>query len=99
MKKNSLNNKGFFVGRRTLLIVCLLILVPLLGMACNAADYEDYAPIFYFEGEETCYPVNAEFYIENSFIYEFTGGTPNVKDEAQYLWVPSRSLILCQTSK
>ena len=66
MKKNSLNNKGFFVGRRTLLVIFLLLLVPLLGMACSAADYEDYAPIFYFEGEETCYPVTAQYHLDNS---------------------------------
>jgi len=70
MVKNSLNNGGFFVGRRTLLIVCLLILVPLLGITCNAGDVEDYAPIFYFEGEETCYPVDVDDYLLNPGDYE-----------------------------
>jgi len=68
MKKNSLNNKGFFIGRRTLLVVFLLLLVPLLGMACNAGPAEDYSPIFYFEGEETCYPVTAQYHLDNSVL-------------------------------
>ena len=68
MKKNSLNGKSFFVGRRTLLVVFLLLLVPLLAVACSAADYEDYAPILYFEGEENCYPVTAQYHLDNSIL-------------------------------
>ena len=38
------------------------------GFTCNAATADDYAPIFYFEGEETCFPVDAEYHIENSVL-------------------------------
>lgn len=70
MEKNSFNNRGFFVGRRTLFVVFILLLVPLLGIACNAGDVEDYAPILYFEGEETCYPVDVSYLIGNSADYD-----------------------------
>ena len=66
MKKNSFKLGRFFIGKRTLFIVLLLILIPLLGFSTNAADYEDYAPILYFEGEETCFPVDANYHLDNS---------------------------------
>jgi hypothetical protein len=36
---------------------------------CSAADENimaEYAPIFYFEGEETCYPVTTQYHLDNS---------------------------------
>jgi len=66
MEKKLKNSRNFLFGRRAIFIVFLLLLVPLIATACNAADYEDYAPILYFEGEETCYPVDINYHIDNS---------------------------------
>jgi hypothetical protein len=38
----------------------------------NADDLDiaqQYAPIFYFEKDETCYPVNISYHIDNSYLY------------------------------
>lgn len=51
----------------TIISVMLLILVPLLATAVNAVpDPEEYAPILYFEGEETCYPVDVDYHLDYS---------------------------------
>jgi hypothetical protein len=59
-------NKGILSFRKTFFIIFLLLLVPLFGFICNAAIADDYAPIFYFEGEETCFPVEVEYHLDNS---------------------------------
>ena len=47
----------------------LLIFISFFGLTCSAQDtFEDYAPIFYFEAGESCYPVD-EYYIQNSNLY------------------------------
>jgi len=56
-------------------IVFILFFVPFLGVTCNAASGDDtlaekYAPILYFEKEEACYPVDASYHIDNSYLYE-----------------------------
>ena len=51
---------------KILLIVGILILISFVGITCTAQLPEDYAPILYFEGEETCYPVDANYHIDNS---------------------------------
>lgn len=77
MKKKPKSNckKIFFVA-------LLLLLVPLLGFTANAATYEDYAPILYFEGEETCYPVDARYHLNNSILEstEISGETISYYD-------------------
>ncbi len=51
----------------TIISIMLLILVPLLATTVNAEpDPEEYAPILYFEGEETCYPIDAEYHLDYS---------------------------------
>lgn len=64
--KNTQKNRGIFNARKTFLIVFLLLLVPLFGLTCSAGTAEDYAPILYFEGEETCYPIGADYATDNS---------------------------------
>lgn len=54
-------------------LILLLFFVSLFGVSCNAQIYEDYSPIFYFESEETCYPVDASYHIQNSYLYSDTG--------------------------
>ena len=64
--------------RRSIVILSVLItLISVFGMACDAdSRVQDYAPILYFEGEESCYPINAEFHIQNSFLYNVESTTP-----------------------
>ncbi len=44
--------------------------------SCLAQEANDYAPIFYFESEETCYPINAEFQLTYSYLYEVDNSIP-----------------------
>ena len=64
--ENLSKKPSIFSYSRALFIIILLLLLPLLGFACSAADVDDYAPIFYFENEETCFPVNTQYYLDNS---------------------------------
>lgn len=51
--------------------VLILFLIPLFCTSCSAQpNADDYAPIFYFESEETCYPVDASYHIQNSYFYD-----------------------------
>ena len=62
-------SKDIIKRRKTLFIISLLILLPFLGITCSAQiNAVDYAPILYYEGEETCYPVEAEYHISNSYL-------------------------------
>ena len=36
----------------------------------NEGIEHQYAPIFYFEKDETCYPVNISYHIDNSYLYK-----------------------------
>ena len=46
-------------------VVFLLIFLSLIGITSNAQTLaDDYAPIYYFEGEETCYPINASYHLD-----------------------------------
>jgi hypothetical protein len=53
----------------SLSIICILLAIMSATSICSAADENvmvEYAPIFYFEGEETCYPVTAQYHLDNS---------------------------------
>ena len=58
-------------------IICIVILTCFFsfGNFIDTARADDndiaqqYAPIFYFEKEETCYPVNISYHIDNSYLY------------------------------
>ena len=54
-------------------LILLLFIVPLFGIGCSAQIYEDFSPIFYFESEEKCFPVDASYHIQNSYFYSDTG--------------------------
>jgi len=75
MKKRSL-----YIGNKCLFVVVLLIAVPLLGISTSAATDQElaeiHAPILYFEGQETCYPVDASYHIDNSYLYLVGSDTP-----------------------
>jgi len=57
---------------KILIIAGLLVLMSFIGVTCNAQSPEDYAPVLYFEGEETCYPVDANYHIDNSDLKTLT---------------------------
>jgi hypothetical protein len=78
--------------RSTIFIIFLMILMSFAGLTCSGQGIEDtYAPIFYFEGEENCFPVNASYHLDNSveqwvdpllpetYFYDNTHGT--IKDD------------------
>ncbi|KYK21228.1 hypothetical protein AYK21_05100 [Thermoplasmatales archaeon SG8-52-2] len=80
------------VKHSIILVVFLMISVSFAGLTCSADGIADtYAPIFYFEGEETCYPIDAQYHLDNSiekwvdellpgtYFYDNTHGT--IKDE------------------
>jgi len=46
-------------------LLVLLLLIPLTSFTASAADANDYAPILYFENQETCYPVSVDYFLEN----------------------------------
>ena len=56
--------------------ISILLLILFLCTPSSAQNYDDYAPIFYFEGEETCFPINAEFHIQNSYLLEIENSVP-----------------------
>jgi len=67
-----------------LLIVMLLMAVSLLGISGSAADEDtvnQYTPLLYFEGDETCFPVNVSYHIETSILYQFTENVTILLDE------------------
>jgi len=60
--------------RGVVFVVFLIISLSLVGLTCSAQALADtYAPIFYFEGEEKCYPIDASYHIQNSYFYTNTG--------------------------
>ena len=76
-----MKKRGLFIGHKALFIIILLLVVPLLGISTSAAtDTElanQYAPILYFEKDETCYPVDVSYHISNSYLYQIENDNPN----------------------
>jgi len=76
-----MRRKYFFKSLKIsiILVVFLTISISLAGLTCSAQGIADtYAPIFYFEGEESCYPVDAQYHLDNSiekWVNEFIPGT------------------------
>lgn len=73
--------------------ICILLLlvggIILMGFSsCVQADetlaekYEQYAPLFYFEAEETCFPVSAAYHIQNARLYRYTDGESVLIDQS-----------------
>jgi hypothetical protein len=64
-------------GKYTLICVMMLVLVPFFATIVSAQpDPSAYAPIFYFEGEETCYPVDVQYHIDSSDLKSTTFEDP-----------------------
>jgi len=64
MKKN--------LSRTFVFIIVLLFLIPVFCFSINAQEYREYAPILYFEKEETCYPVAVEYLFNTYDLKEIT---------------------------
>lgn len=70
--------RGASVTRPIIPLVLLVGGIVLMGFSGYAqADdtlAEQYAPLFYFEAEETCFPVSTSYHIENSYLYKYADG-------------------------
>ena len=68
----------FLIFRRILLlIITLFVVLSYIGITSSADTIvQEYAPEFYFEGEETCYPISTEFHIQNSYLYTVDNSNP-----------------------
>lgn len=75
--KNSTNNRRISNTSRAFFVVFLLILVPMLGIACSAAPSDQYSPILNFEKEEKCFPVDVDYYLANSVLSSISINTTN----------------------
>lgn len=55
-----------FLSKKTLIFAILSISILFLTINSVSADptADKYAPVFYFEGEETCYPVDANYHLD-----------------------------------
>ena len=63
------------IKKFVLICIVLCVFTMIFNTSCKAQTYaSDYAPVFYFESKETCYPINAEFQLEWSDLYVV--GTP-----------------------
>ncbi len=59
-------------------LIFSLLLLNLIGTTATADDFlaQQYAPIFYFEKDETCFPVDAFYHIDNSYLYQVDNTQP-----------------------
>ncbi len=70
----NINEKKLKFTRKILLVFVMLFLISMTFISVNAADYEDYAPVFYFESEEKCYPVDVSYHLNNANLDTFEEG-------------------------
>ncbi len=87
MRKKSFRCGNFSGIMISLIVVLLLLPVLFFGVTNGVAQdneniAERYAPILYFEKDETCYPVDVLYHIDNSYLYQFTGDDPILIDES-----------------
>lgn len=77
------------LGRSIIFVIFLMIVLSLIGITSSAQSVDDYAPIFYFEGEESCFPIDVQYHLdystytcidplfESTCFYDNTQGTIN----------------------
>jgi len=75
MKKQNFKFKVFLrIG--TFLMILMMIYMAFLSSVSSAPSdldlVEQYSPILYYESDETCYPVDISYHIDNSYLYLFT---------------------------
>ena len=54
-----------FHSKFLVFLTIFLLIFTIFSLNVSAADYQDYAPILYFEEKETCYPVSVEYLFDN----------------------------------
>ena len=54
-----------------LILILLFLLLGFISLRQLVVD--QYAPIFYFESEETCFPVNGDYHLQKSYFYKNNG--------------------------
>ncbi len=54
------------------IVIFILLVLPFFGLTASAEIQDDYAPILYFEGGETCYPVNVDYFLANAVLSNTT---------------------------
>jgi hypothetical protein len=62
--------------KKFLIMSIIFSVFLLLVSSCNAQNADDYAPIFYFESEEVCYPIDAEFQLTYSYLFDVDNNVP-----------------------
>jgi hypothetical protein len=71
------------------LVICSLFFVGLLGIQTVSAQDDavasQYAPVLYFDGGETCFPVNVSYYVSHAQVYRNTGTGSVLVDAAPTL--------------
>ncbi len=73
-----------YLRRSIFFIFFLLIFSSLIGItSCAQILAEDYTPIYYFEARETCYPIDANFQIDWSYLYEIDNTIPISTDPSE----------------
>lgn len=70
------------MNKKRVFSVCIIslllsgVFVSQNGSAADQEIAEQYAPILYFVNDETCYPVDISYALENSYLYEVGNPTP-----------------------
>lgn len=60
------NDKKFLLRRGLLFLSVFIAVFCFFGISAQALSVDEYAPVFYFESEETCFPVDVSYHINNS---------------------------------
>jgi len=71
---NLKRNKTLIIGM--MFFILFLFILTTYGSAQDSSLEEEYAPIFFFEKEEQCYPVSVEYHIDHATLFQFTGNDP-----------------------
>ena len=87
---NKLTNHQFFNKKKKLKsLFCIFVLISTFFLISGSQlvhaeenNAETFAPILYFEGLETCYPIDAQFHIDNSELYVHDGNTATLVDDS-----------------
>jgi len=83
LQSNRIYTKSHLSTSFFLVTFFLFLIFILPTCAVNAQEaYDQYAPIFYFEGQEECFPVDVEYHINNAILYEFLNNGNNEIDSS-----------------
>ena len=63
------------------LLVSTISIISINPVSAEEINPTTYAPILYFEGQETCYPIDATYHIDNSAVYVHDGETATLVED------------------